>query len=96
MWSLQLVQERPDVNVTALDLSEALFPPDYTVPSNVTFRLWNIFDPVPAEYRGRFDVVHLRLILAASWQKDIGLVVDHMMEMLSKSHFFPMIIDVES
>lgn len=45
---------------TGIDISATSFPAPENVPANVEFRRMNAFEPVPADLRGKFDVVHVR------------------------------------
>ena len=45
-----------------LDISTAQAPPKQWLPSNVDFTTWSIFEEPPAALRGKFDVVHIRLL----------------------------------
>ncbi|OQO14294.1 hypothetical protein B0A48_01170 [Cryoendolithus antarcticus] len=62
-WLLDLaaMPEHARHTYTGLDISSAQFPATY--PSNVSFGVLNIFDPLPAEYHSSFDVVHVRLLV---------------------------------
>jgi len=84
IFALELAEERPDATIIALDIASDQFPPARICPSNVKFGTWNIFDPVPDEYISRFDVVHLRLIVAATINKDKFVVINNLMKLLSK------------
>jgi len=47
----------------ASDISLALVPPKPDLPSNLSVRKWSFFDPVPEEWKGAFDLLHLRLVI---------------------------------
>lgn len=51
--------------------------------------MWNFFDPVPDKYVGRFDVVHVRLIVGAVIKKDKDPVVKNLVKLLSKFSLCP-------
>ncbi|OQO14977.1 hypothetical protein B0A48_00359 [Cryoendolithus antarcticus] len=48
-------------NYIGLDISAAQYPLVY--PSNTSFDVLNILEPVPAKYEGYFDVIHVRLLV---------------------------------
>jgi hypothetical protein len=89
IFAIQLAEERPDAKITGLDISSEQYPPAWTVPANVSFDLWNFFDSVPDKYVGRFDVVHVRLIVGAMIKKDKDPVVKNLVKLLSKSNPSP-------
>lgn len=84
IFAIQLAEERPDAKITGLDISDEQYPPAWTVPTNVSLDVWNFFDAVPDKYVGRFDVVHVRLIVGALIKKDKRPVVKNLVKLLSK------------
>nr|OQO22414.1 hypothetical protein B0A51_09822 [Rachicladosporium sp. CCFEE 5018] len=60
-WLLDLSTLAPQHNYIGLDISAAQYPPVY--PSNLSFDVLNILEPVPAKYEGYFDVIHVRLLV---------------------------------
>ncbi|KAK6443606.1 hypothetical protein LTR95_000433 [Oleoguttula sp. CCFEE 5521] len=62
-WLLDVARQpnAQNWNFHGLDLSAAQFPP---IPSsNIRFSTLNILDPVPADLEGKFDVLHLRILV---------------------------------
>lgn len=62
VWHLEVAREHPSVKCLGLDISTAQTPPKQHLPSNVDFTTWDIFEEPPAALRGKFDVVHIRLV----------------------------------
>ena len=62
VWLLEVAREHPGVDCHGLDISTAQAPPKQWLPSNVDFTTWNFFEEPPAALRGKFDVVHIRLL----------------------------------
>lgn len=62
VWLLEVAREHPGLNCLGLDISTAQAPPKPWLPSNVDFTTWDIFEEPPAALRGKFDVVHIRLL----------------------------------
>lgn len=85
LWSIQVAQQfGPTCQVEASDVSLNLCPPDAVLPPNVRVRRWNFFDPVPQEWIGKFDVVHVRLIVPVfPDRKDPSPVLERLVTMLS-------------
>ena len=70
IWALDLASSLPDdlkkkVQITCLDISDAQFPPRVMCPDNVTFGTHDVFDEVPEDYVGKFDLVAVRLLTPA-------------------------------
>ena len=64
IWLLDLASELPPtVQFEGMDITLSQAPPKQWLPSNTSLRTWNIFDDVPTELRGKFDIVHIRLVL---------------------------------
>ena len=69
IWAIELASNlassiRP-FEIVGLDISDGMFPVKHTWADNVTFRTYDMFDDVPVEYVEKFDVVHVRFIIAA-------------------------------
>lgn len=61
IWSLDFAKQLPSGGkIEAFDLSPAQFPPKGWWPGNVTFNELDIFQPIPPNLVGKFDVVCLR------------------------------------
>lgn len=64
-----------------LDLSSAQFPSKY--PDNVEFDILNILEPVPEDWKDRFDALHVRLLLCGlSGRQDWTKAIANLMTML--------------
>lgn len=60
-WLLELARHRPDTwRFHGLDNSIANFPARDHLPANVTLQQCDVFDVIPEELHGQFDVVHVR------------------------------------
>ena len=70
VWALDIAQQlskttNRQIDITALDISPAQFPPPTVIPSNVSFGTHDIFADVPSSLLGKFDIIHVRLLIAA-------------------------------
>lgn len=79
-WMIDLASEMPHIKLVGLDMSDAQFPS--SVPSNCELQLLNIFEPIPKEFQGRFDVVHIRLLIVVLTGEDWDTVARHAMLLL--------------
>lgn len=68
IWATELAWEQPQHHITGLDISSEQFPPKLTWPKNTSFGTYDVFAEVPAEYITKFDVIHVRYIMAVLWQ----------------------------
>ncbi|KAJ5919850.1 hypothetical protein N7454_009685 [Penicillium verhagenii] len=62
------------------DISATNFPGSH--PGNFHYRVHNILQPVPDELKGKYDLVHVRLLVAALVKGDVKTAVDNLTELL--------------
>ena len=62
-WLLEVAREFPQAQCDGFDISTIQCPPSEWLPANVVLREWNIFEPPPADLVGKYDVVHIRLVV---------------------------------
>lgn len=67
LWALHVAERYADSQVTALDVSNKLFPEVDLRPCNVEFGIVDLLDVHRTpQYLCKFDVVHVRLLLASA------------------------------
>ena len=49
--------------------------------NGVEFVTHDMITPFPPEYHGKFDVVHLRLLVSAIWEDDVSSVVESVVQL---------------
>jgi len=64
------------------DISAAQFPNRKTLPANAFFDVLDCYQSVPAKYRGKFDVVHCRLVTGAIRNGNISPFLNTFLELL--------------
>jgi len=70
------------VKLTGFDISSSGFPPEEERGKNIDFEVWDFHVPFPEKYRGKFDVVHVRLVVLALKKESIERVVGNMVGLL--------------
>ncbi|KAL4770594.1 hypothetical protein BDW60DRAFT_208970 [Aspergillus nidulans var. acristatus] len=65
-----------------LDMTAAHFPAAHSRPENFAYDVWNILDPVPEERKGKYDLVHVRLLAAAFAKGQVAIAVDNLVQLL--------------
>ena len=91
VWALSVASQFTNlsrrVEVTGLDISDGQFPPKQIWPDNLTFGTLSVFDDVPNEYLGKFDLVHIRLLLPAFMARPgrYDLAISNLTKMLKKA-----------
>ncbi|KAI0809925.1 S-adenosyl-L-methionine-dependent methyltransferase [Xylaria sp. FL0064] len=67
IWLKELAKVLPaSAELVGLDFDVSKFPEPETLPSNIKMSFGNAYEPFPDEFRGRFDVVHLRHFVLAT------------------------------
>jgi hypothetical protein len=85
LWAMQVAEEFPEARVDASDIDLNLCPPKPELPANLSVRKWNFFDPIPEDWRGTFDLIHLRLVVQPfAGKQDPRPVIEKFVSMLSK------------
>lgn len=69
------------------DISFDAAPPRETLPSNVSFRHWDVNQDLPEDLVGQFDIVHVRFFAFVLMNEQVQPVVDRLYKMLSTSIF---------
>ncbi|KXJ85045.1 hypothetical protein Micbo1qcDRAFT_191037 [Microdochium bolleyi] len=67
LWPLDLIASgrlHATADVVGTDIAPQHFPPANVRPSQLTLASQSVFEPWPAEWRGAFDLVHQRFVLA--------------------------------
>lgn len=79
---LDLAKELPEsAELFGFDISNALFPRG-ELPPNVRLHVCDAKKPFPVEFHGRFDAVHLRLMIPAMDDGDWKLVTENVYSLL--------------
>lgn len=65
------------------DISDAQFPSAHD--DEFMFTVHDVLQPFPLSEHGRYDLVHVRLLMAALKEEDYGQVASNLHSLLSKS-----------
>ena len=82
MWLIDVARELPDALLYGFDNDLKQAPHQNWLPSNVTTRYWNIFEEIPADLVGRFDLVHIRLVVLVVEESDPRPIIGNLLKML--------------
>lgn len=61
IWLINVAREQPKAELHGFDSTLEQVPRQF-LPDNVTLRQWDVFDEIPEDTVGKFDMVHLRLL----------------------------------
>ncbi|KAI0012740.1 S-adenosyl-L-methionine-dependent methyltransferase [Xylariaceae sp. FL0662B] len=77
----------PNAVLDGSDISPSLFPPPSELPANVTLTVLDIKQPVPQELHGKYDLVHVRMLVAGMLPNDWAPAVQNLSRMLKPGGF---------
>ncbi|KAI1827541.1 hypothetical protein F4861DRAFT_369582 [Xylaria intraflava] len=72
----------PNGTFTGLDISSANYPSPTDLPGNVNMTLLDVKKPIPEDLHGKYDVVHVRILVAAMLPEDWDPTVANLSLML--------------
>ena len=79
----ELVPQLPaTTDLCGFDISSAQFPPSSTLPKNISLHLANVKVGFPSAFHGTFDVVVVRLLVAALSEQEWPTVTQNLMKLL--------------
>lgn len=70
-WLLDVAREHPSAQCDGFDISLAQAPPAAWLPPNVSLHKWDFYEKPPDEARGKYDVVHIRLVILVIGNGDL-------------------------
>lgn len=84
VWLIETARTLPEsAQLDGYDISSDPYPPKEWLPKNVHLGVLNMLDPVPKELVGKYDVVHVGLIVIVVRNENPGLVLKNLMTLLS-------------
>jgi hypothetical protein len=66
------------------------------LPPNLNFHHLDVFEPVPEQYVGKYDVVHIRFFAPVVREGDPGPVIKNVMKLLSTFLFSFLVLDLRN
>ncbi|TVY48847.1 Methyltransferase [Lachnellula occidentalis] len=82
IWPVEVAREYPAANIDALDLDFSHVIAREWLPHSITLRSWNMFDEVPGDMLGKYDLVHIRLTVLVIENQDPRSVLKSLKKML--------------
>lgn len=82
IWLIKLAHELPSARLDGFDIKLDQAPPAQWLPPQVHLRTWNVFDNVPDDMLGAYDVVHMRLLVLVVENRDPRPIVRNLRKML--------------
>ena len=63
IWLIDMARELPNAQLHGFDIDLTQAPHPQWLPRNISLRSWNIFEDVPSDLIGKYDLVHVRLLV---------------------------------
>lgn len=82
MWLIDVARELPTAQLDGFDHDLAQAPHPKWLPPNIRMRHWNIFDELPTDLVGQYDIVHVRLLVLVIEQGNPRPVIRKLLTML--------------
>ena len=84
IWLIEAARTLPaSAQLDGYDISSAQYPPEGWLPKNVDLKVLDMLDPVPEELVGKYDVVHVGLIVMVVRNENPTPVLNNLMTLLS-------------
>jgi len=81
-WLIDISSSFPEAQLDGFDLTLDQTPHQNWLPKNITLRNWNIFEDPPEEVVGKYDFVHVRLLVVVIKEATTSLVLKNLLKLL--------------
>lgn len=82
IWLMDVARDLPTAQLDGFDINLAQAPLQQWLPPNVKLRDWNVFDEVPHELLGKYDIIHVRLLILVVENSDPRPIIRKLIKML--------------
>jgi hypothetical protein len=84
IWLLEAAENYPNADaLEGLDIALHQAPPQHLLPHNVRFKRLDLQEDLPAEFVGRYDLVHARFLLGLVRNNDPLPLLKNLLKLLS-------------
>lgn len=82
IWPIDVAREHLTAQLDGFDINISQAPPKQWLSPNITLKTWDIFDDVPEQMVGMYDVVHVRLLVLVVQKSDPRSILRNLIRML--------------
>lgn len=82
IWLAEAAHELPNAQLDGFDIDLTQAPPKEWLPPNTQLRYWNVFDSIPDDLQGKYDIVHVRLLVLVVENSDPRPIIRNLVKML--------------
>lgn len=75
IWLIHVARELPSAQLDGFDIDLTLAPHRLSLSQNTSLRYWNIYNDVPIDMVGKYDFVHVRLLILVVENSDTSRIV---------------------
>ncbi|KUJ18659.1 uncharacterized protein LY89DRAFT_683569 [Mollisia scopiformis] len=87
MWPIDVARQFPDAQIHGFDNDIRQAPHRDWLPLNLSIRYWNIFEELPNDLVGKYDYVHVRLLVLVIQEGNPRSVLRKLWKMLKPGGF---------
>lgn len=85
MWSIEIATELPRAQIDGFDISLNQLPSQHSLPEHIAFQQLNILEDIPEHLKGKYHIVHCRMVSCVIKTGDPVRMFRNLLEMLSMS-----------
>ena len=82
IWLIDVTHEHPAAQLDGFDIDMSQAPPKQWLNPKIALKTWNIFDRVPDDMIGVYDVVHVRMLVLVVQNSDPRNIIRNLFQML--------------
>lgn len=87
IWLVDVARNFSTAQLDGFDISLTQCPPKQWLPKNINFRVWNMFEDVPDDLHGKYDIVHIRLVYLMIQNDDPLPIIRNLIKMLKPNGY---------
>lgn len=87
IWTFDVISEHKDAQIDGLDIDLSQAPHPGWLPSNIKLREWNIFEEVPEDLVGKYDYIHIRLLILVVSSSTTQPVIQRLFKLLKPGEY---------
>ena len=81
-WLIDVSRELPSAKLDGFDIDLSQAPHPKWLPKNITMRRLDLFEELPQDVIGKYDIVHVRLLVLAMKEQDLPGIIKKFHAML--------------
>lgn len=83
IWALDVAKQYPNTTSHGFDISTEQYPHSHWIPRNVTLGTLDLLRPIPEHLRGKYDIVHVGVVVCIVENSHPSAFLDNILLLLS-------------